>query len=53
MFSALFGSGGFLYAIYLAGRIEATERIRVTQSTLIGLSTLTRALLFLLAGIVQ
>lgn len=51
LFSALFGSGGFLYAIYLAGRIEATERIRVTQSTLIGLSTLTRALLFLLAGV--
>lgn len=51
LFSALFGSGGFLYAIYLAGRIEASERIRVTQSTLIGLSTLTRALLFLLAGV--
>ncbi|MDP9651075.1 sulfite exporter TauE/SafE family protein [Paraburkholderia caledonica] len=51
VFSALFGSGGFIYAIYLAGRIEASERIRVTQSTLIGLSTLTRALLFLLAGV--
>ena len=51
VFSALFGSGGFIYAIYLAGRIEAADRIRVTQSTLIGLSTLTRALLFLLAGV--
>lgn len=51
VFSALFGSGGFIYAIYLAGRIEASERIRVTQSTLIGLSTLTRAVLFLLAGV--
>lgn len=51
VFSALFGSGGFIYAIYLAGRIEASERIRVTQSTLIGLSTLTRATLFLLAGV--
>ena len=51
VFSALFGSGGFIYAIYLGGRIEAPERIRVTQSTLIGLSTLTRALLFLLAGV--
>lgn len=51
VFSALFGSGGFIYAIYLAGRIEVSDRIRVTQSTLIGLSTLTRALLFLLAGV--
>lgn len=51
VFSALFGSGGFIYAIYLAGRIEASERFRVTQSTLIGLSTLTRALVFLLAGV--
>lgn len=45
MFSALFGSGGFIYAIYLAGRIDAPERIRVTQSALIGLSTLTRVAL--------
>lgn len=51
IFSAMFGSGGFIYAIYLSGRIEAKERIRVTQSTLIGLSTLTRAMLFLLAGV--
>ena len=51
VFSALFGSGGFIYAIYLAGRIENNERIRVTQSALIGLSTLTRAVLFLLAGV--
>lgn len=50
VFSALFGSGGFIYAIYLAGRIERPDRIRVTQSTLIGLSTLTRAVLFLMAG---
>ncbi len=51
VFSALFGSGGFIYAIYLAGRMEAPERIRVTQSALIGISTLTRAVLFLLAGV--
>lgn len=51
IFSALFGSGGFLYAIYLAGRLPDKDRIRVTQSTLIGLSTLTRAVLFLLAGV--
>lgn len=51
VFSALFGSGGFIYAIYLAGRIEAKEKIQVTQSTLIGFSTLTRLLLFLVAGV--
>lgn len=51
VFSALFGSGGFLYAIYLSGRIAAAERFRVTQSALIGLSTLTRVVLFLLAGV--
>ena len=50
VFSALFGSGGFIYAIYLAGRLDAPVSIRVTQSTLIGLSTLTRVAIFLLAG---
>lgn len=51
VFSALFGSGGFLYAIYLAGRVDDKERLRVTQSTLIGISTLTRLLIFLMAGV--
>lgn len=51
IFSALFGSGGFLYAIYLTGRIENTTSFRVTQSLLIKCSTITRAILFLLAGI--
>lgn len=51
VFSALFGSGGFLYAIYLGGRIADKDAIRVTQSTLIGLSTLTRLLMFLAAGV--
>lgn len=51
VFSALFGSGGFLYAIYLSGRIDAKEEIAVTQSTLIGLSTLTRLVIFLFSGI--
>lgn len=51
VFSALFGSGGFLYAVYLNGRLDSAERMRVTQSTLIGLSTLTRVVLFALAGV--
>lgn len=51
VFSALFGSGGFLYAIYLMGRLDDKTSFRVTQSLLIKCSTLTRAFLFLLAGI--
>ena len=51
VFSALFGSGGFLYAIYLMGRLEDKTSFRVTQSFLIKCSTLTRAILFLIAGI--
>lgn len=51
MFSALFGSGGFVYAIYLSLRLDDKDAIRATQSTLIGLSTLTRVLLFLAVGI--
>ncbi|WP_144634274.1 sulfite exporter TauE/SafE family protein [Bordetella genomosp. 13] len=51
VFSALFGSGGFLYAIYLQGRVDDRQRMRVTQSALIGLSTLTRVALFLAAGV--
>jgi uncharacterized membrane protein YfcA len=51
IFSALFGSGGFLYSIYLTGRIDDKNRIRITQSTLIGLSTLTRLVFFLAAGV--
>lgn len=51
VFSALFGSGGFIYAIYLSGRIESKEHLRITQTTLIGFSTLTRVILFAIAGV--
>jgi len=51
VFSALFGSGGFIYAIYLSGRLEKKEEFRITQTTLIGLSTLTRVVIFALAGV--
>lgn len=49
--SALFGSGGFLYAIYLGGRLEQPQQIRVTQSAVIGASTLIRLIMFVLAGV--
>ena len=51
IFSALFGSGGFLYAIYLNGRLTTKDSIRVTLSVLLSLSTLTRAIIFLAAGV--
>ena len=51
VFSALFGSGGFIYAMYLSNRIDTKEGVRATQSSIIGLSTLTRAVLFLIAGV--
>lgn len=51
VFSALFGSGGFIYTIYLVGRLDTKEQIRVTMSALIGMSTLTRVVLFFLAGV--
>lgn len=50
MFGALFGSGGFLYAIYLNSRLPK-EAARATQSALISCSTVVRLSLFLLAGV--
>lgn len=51
VFSALFGSGGFIYAIYLGGRLPQKEAFRITQTTIIGLSTLTRVIIFAVAGV--
>ena len=50
LFGALFGSGGFLYAIYLNSRLPK-EAARATQSALISCSTLVRLGLFLIAGV--
>ncbi len=51
LFGALFGSGGFLYALYLNGRLSSIEQARATQSALISCSTVVRLGLFLLAGV--
>jgi uncharacterized membrane protein YfcA len=51
LFGALFGSGGFLYAIYLSARLEVKEQVRATQSALISCSTVVRLSLFLIAGV--
>jgi uncharacterized membrane protein YfcA len=50
MFGALFGSGGFLYAIYLNSRLPK-EAARATQSALISCSTVVRLSLFVIAGV--
>ena len=51
VFSGMFGSGGFIYAIYLTRRLTDKDAIRATQSALIILSTMTRAVIFLFAGV--
>jgi uncharacterized membrane protein YfcA len=51
VFSAMFGSGGFIYAMYLSRRLAHRDAIRATQSTLIALSTFTRVVIFTLAGV--
>ncbi len=51
VFSGMFGSGGFIYAMYLTRRLKDKDAIRATQSMLIILSTLTRAAIFLAAGV--
>lgn len=51
LFGALFGSGGFLYALYLSARLEVKEQVRATQSALISCSTVVRLTLFLIAGV--
>ena len=48
--SGLFGSGGFIYALYLARRLPDKDAMRATQSALIGLATATRFTIFLIAG---
>ncbi len=50
MFSALFGAGGWVYAIYLARRLEDVQQIRATQTAVLMFSSGVRVGLFLLAG---
>jgi hypothetical protein len=50
LFSALFGAGGWVYAIYLAGRLEDVQQIRATQTAVLMFSSFIRVGLFLLAG---
>jgi uncharacterized protein len=49
--SGMFGSGGFIYSIFLSRRLEGKDAMRATQSVLIGLSTLTRVVIFAVLGV--
>ncbi len=51
IFSAMFGSGGPIYAMYLSRRLPDKDAMRATQTALIGLATFTRAIIFALAGL--
>lgn len=51
IFSAMFGSGGFIYAIYLSHRLEDKDAIRATVSVLIALAAFTRLVIFAFAGL--
>lgn len=49
--SALFGTGGPVYALYLARRLPDKAALRATVTTVISLSGITRLLVFALAGL--
>jgi len=51
LFGAMFGSGGFLYAIYLNARLDSRDQARATQAALISCSTMVRLGLFIVAGV--
>lgn len=51
VFSGMFGSGGFIYVMYLMRRTADKDAIRATQGALIALSTATRIVIFLFAGV--
>ena len=50
-FSALFGTGGVLFALYNAGRIDDKAALRATNAAMIMLSSLLRLVLFGAAGL--
>jgi hypothetical protein len=51
VFSALFGTGGVIFALYNAGRIRDKAALRATNAAMIMLASLLRVLLFGAAGL--
>jgi uncharacterized membrane protein YfcA len=50
LFSGMFGSGGFIYSIYLSHRGNDKDIIRATMTAMTGLSTMTRVVIFVAIG---
>jgi uncharacterized protein len=50
-FTTLFGTGGPLYTIYLAGRIDEKSVLRSTLGMLIGITAIVRFVMFLVTGL--
>jgi len=51
LLSAMFGSGGFVYSIYLTRRIGDPDCIRATQNAMTCLATTTRVAIFAASGV--
>lgn len=51
VFSALFGTGGPIYTLYLARRLEEPERFRATISSVVFVSAIVRLVAFAAAGL--
>lgn len=49
--TALFGTGGVVFAIYVSGRMQDKEQLRATNASMIMLSSLIRVVLFGVAGL--
>jgi len=50
LFSGMFGSGGFIFSIYLSHRLSEKDTVRATMTAMTGISTLFRTLVFLAIG---
>lgn len=50
-FSALFGTGGVLFALYNAGRASSKEALRANNAAMIMVSSLVRVVIFTAAGL--
>jgi uncharacterized membrane protein YfcA len=50
--STTFGTGGPIYATYLAARLSDKSQIRATMSTLIAISAIVRAVTYVVTGLV-
>jgi uncharacterized membrane protein YfcA len=50
--ATVFGAGGPIYATYLSGRLDDKTEIRSTMSALIAISAFTRAIVYVVSGLI-